>query len=153
MSSRFKNVEKKLDKILKEMLNGPYLTRDQLKGVPKQGVYVFFERNKPIYVGRSNRLKARLLEHGRPSSTHNSAPFAFNIAKLRAKNEGLDINKNRIELEKSHYFEKPFTKAKERVSKMKIKCVAVDDQVTQALFEVYAAIELGTTKYNDFNTH
>ena len=153
MSRKFRDFEKKLDKILKELLNGPYLTRDQLKNVPKYGVYVFFEKNKPIYVGRSNRLKGRLLEHGRPSSTHNTAPFAFNIAKLMAKKAGLNIKKSRIELENSNYFKDYFIKAKERVSKMKIKYVQVNDQVDQALFEVYAAVVLKTTKYNDFSTH
>ena len=35
---------------------------------------------------------------------------------------------------------------------MKIRVVQIDDQVTQALFEIYAALAL-ETKYNDFRTH
>jgi len=36
---------------------------------------------------------------------------------------------------------------------MRIRMMEIDDPVTQTIFEVYAALKLNTTKYNDFDTH
>ncbi len=35
---------------------------------------------------------------------------------------------------------------------MQTKVIEIEDQITQALFEIYAALILNT-KYNDFSTH
>ena len=48
--------------------------------IPDKGIYVFYESGKPLYVGRSDRMRGSILEHGRPSSLHNSATFAFLLA-------------------------------------------------------------------------
>ena len=48
--------------------------------MPEFGVYLF-EGADHLYVGRSNRLRSRLQEHCRGGSTHNSAPFAFLLAR------------------------------------------------------------------------
>ena len=45
-----------------------------LLGIPQRGIY---ENDAPVYVGRSKRMRKRLLEHSRPSSMHNSATFAL----------------------------------------------------------------------------
>ena len=58
----------------------------------------------------------------------------------------------RKELEKAPGFDKAFWEARKRVSEMKIRVVQIDDQVTQALFEIYVALALEAT-YNDFSTH
>ncbi len=50
--------------------------------VPKSGVYLLSEAGDHLYAGRSNRLRQRLQQHGRPSSGHNSAPFAFLLARV-----------------------------------------------------------------------
>jgi len=36
---------------------------------------------------------------------------------------------------------------------MLVRVIAIEDQITQYLFEAYAVLELGTTEYNDFWTH
>ena len=50
-----------------------------------------------------------------------------------------------------------FVAAKDRVSRMGVRFVAIDDAIEQTLFEVYAALVLGTTRqqggYNDFENH
>ena len=62
--------------------------------LPKgKGIYVFYEDCKPLYVGRSDGLNDRVLSHGRPSSDHYSATFAFILAK-----EGLNIRTLRREV-------------------------------------------------------
>ncbi len=49
--------------------------------VPKAGIYLFSEGDEHQYVGRTNTLRTRLQNHCRPSSGHNSATFAFRIAR------------------------------------------------------------------------
>jgi excinuclease UvrABC nuclease subunit len=60
--------------------------------IPSKGVYVFYEDNKPIYVGRSNRMRKRIKEHFAISSTHHSATFAFKLARTVAEKRYLYKN-------------------------------------------------------------
>ncbi|MDP2919699.1 MAG: GIY-YIG nuclease family protein [Dehalococcoidia bacterium] len=119
-----------------------------------KGIYVFYENDNPIYVGRSKNIRNRLDQHCRNSSDHNSAPFAFNLAKEKY---GLKFDKtdgmSRKQLSTLPAFDKLFTLEKERVSRMKIRYIEVPDPHVQTIFEVYVALMLETTKYNDFDTH
>ena len=47
--------------------------------VPNKGIYVFYEDGKPLYVGRSNNLRARINGHGASSETQYGATFAFKL--------------------------------------------------------------------------
>src|SRR5208282_3458129 len=51
------------------------------KDIPARGIYLFSEGPKHLYTGRSNRMRKRLQEHCRKSSTIDSAPFAFLLAR------------------------------------------------------------------------
>ena len=53
---------------------------------------------------------------------------------------------------KNRDFVEEFEAAKNRIARMKIRVIGIDDQVEQALFEIYAALTLNT-KCNDFSTH
>lgn len=119
--------------------------------IPKSGVYVFYENNRPMYVGRSNNMRSRLLQHGRESSRHNQATFAFILAKEQMKVDK-KASVTREKLESAPEFEQAFYEARQRVRGMKIRLIGIDDQITQALFEIYAALALDTP-YNDFGTH
>lgn len=153
MNSEFRGLVDQLPGLLASLNRSPLLRRSDLSGIPARGIYVFFERRKPIYVGRSNRLKKRIMAHSRRNSGHNKATFAFLIAKNSAKKAGIDLNAYRGDLEVKPAFARLYTKAKERVSRMSVKVIEIDDPVLQTLFEVYASLALGTTKYNDFDTH
>ena len=59
----------------------------------------------------------------------------------------------RQDLEDDPDFAIMFKEAKARVKEMGIKVVAIDDQITQTLFEVYAAMTLGTLEFNSFANH
>ena len=152
MNTAFDKMVFEMPRLLLKLRQTEPVGRDNLRGVPQHGVYVLYEDGNPIYVGRSNRLKARLLEHSRQGSTHYGATLAFNLAKENAAKEGIDISRNRSQLEKDRIFKDMFTQAKNRVYQMKIRTIQVDDPVVQTLFEVYAALAL-KTKYNDFDTH
>ena len=123
-----------------------------LKGakLPKAGIYVLYEDETPLYVGRTGRMKARLKEHGAQSSSHFSASFAFILAKEKALLNNVDCKRSRKQLQDCPDF--AFNEAKGRVSNMRFKCIEINDSIEQTLFEVYAAIELETL-HNSFEPH
>jgi hypothetical protein len=155
MKGKFKEIVDKFPGLLNELQNSPSFTRDELKSTLDQGIYVFYENDIPMYVGRSGRegrFKTRILEHSRPSSGHNKATFAFMIAKEEADTLAMDTQKSRDDLQDEPEFVKLYTKAKERVSKMRLMVKENNDPIAQTLFEVYAALELNTP-YNEWGTH
>ena len=98
-------------------------------------------------------MKKRLKEHSQRSSGHYSATLAFRIAKkntstLRIK----DRKQTNEQLMKNGDFVKEFKAAKERISRAKIRFIEIEDQIEQAMFEIYASLELGT-ELNVFSTH
>lgn len=124
------------------------------KGMPLSGIYLFSEEAKHLYVGRSNRLRARIRRHGVEASRHNVAAFAFRLAReamgytlATYRTEG-----SRHQLVEDSAFAEAFLRAKARIREMAVRYVEETDQITQALLEMYVAIVLGTP-YNDFETH
>ena len=140
---------------LQSLLEKPLIGIDEIgiTQVPQKGIYVFFEDNKPIYVGRSNRLKKRLKEHSQRSSDHYSATLAFRIAKQilykPQKKGGKQTNEQLME---NKDFVEGFEAAKDRIAKAKIRFIEIEDQIEQAMFEIYASLALNT-ELNDFDTH
>ena len=123
-----------------------------------KGIYVFYENDEPIYVGRSNRIKNRLKEHSKDNSTHYSASFAFLLSKYIAKEKNIalvnvDSKKlTRSELVSHDLFKDIFAAQKQRVAKMKFKAIEMEDSNFQAVFEIYASMQLNTL-YNKFDNH
>jgi len=152
MNKDFNNIIAKLRPMLDRLSATAPLSRTELQGVPMRGVYVFYEDEVPIYVGRSNRLRQRVLVHGRPSSGHNSATFAYNLA-LTAAAEGEIVlpETTRSKTETFPPFRNLYDQAKDRVAAMKIRVIEITDPIEQTIFEVYAAMSLNTD--NDFDTH
>lgn len=124
------------------------------RAMPTRAVYLFSEGDNHLYVGRTNRLRPRLLEHGRRSSGHNSAPFAFLLAREATgkTTATYQTNGSRRGLEADPLFAAAFTAAKLRVRAMDIRFVEESDPMRQALLEMYVAVAL-QTPYNDFDTH
>ena len=140
--------------------NNPILrdSRGRLPMILEKGIYVFYESGKPLYVGRSDRMRSRILEHGRPSSLHNSATFAFLLAMEMATCKGIDCaGITRDDLQIAGDFKPLYDQAKERVRNMQVRVVEISDAIEQSVFEVYAALHLNTTRdrggYNDFENH
>ena len=152
-----------------------------------KGMYVFYEDDKPMYVGRSDKLRKRILAHGRPKSGHTSATFAFILAKeefelacpdcklesdrlakfahdpkmltplknhFRRKNDEVkhSHSKQRAVLEDDPEFKPLYDRAKRRVRNMGVRIVEIEDDIEQAVFEIYAHMKLGTL-YNTFENH
>ncbi len=157
MNEKFKELADRMPLRLQSLLEQPPIAIDDIgiTQVPQKGVYIFFEGegNKPIYVGRSNRLKKRLKEHSQRSSDRYSATLAFRIAKqntlILQKKERKQTNE---QLMKNSDFVEEFEAAKDRIAGTKIRFIEIEDQIEQAIFEIYAALAFNT-KYNDFRTH
>jgi hypothetical protein len=155
MEDRFRAHIEALHPAFERLITVPPVTIMSLpRAVPDRAVYLFSESDKHLYVGRTNRLRPRLQEHGRASSGHNSAPFAFLLAreatgKITATYQAAG---SRGELESDPVFAVAFTAAKQRVRGMHIRFVEESDPIRQALLEMYVAVAL-QTPYNDFDTH
>lgn len=148
----FQDLASKMEIYLEQLVT---VERDQIKKALKglKGVYIFFENDVPVYVGKTDNLARRLSEHARTGSKNNDANFAFKIAKLEwLEQNKLEAKITRKFLEELPEFGDTFKKAKSRVYSMKMKYVHIDDPYEQYLFEFYASLFF-KTKYNDFRNH
>ena len=153
MKGKFSEYIQRMPILLNELKGKPLLNRNELKDIPRQGVYVFYESRKALYAGRSNRMKERIQEHSRQSSDNYSATFALRLAKEEyGRNHVILKSVTNKDLLNISQFKSLFSKAKERVAGMEIRVLKSQDQVEQTLLEIYAALALNT-RYNDFGTH
>jgi GIY-YIG catalytic domain len=51
------------------------------RDAPSECIYLFSERDRHLYVGRTRHLRRRMRQHSIPSSQHNQAVFAFRLAR------------------------------------------------------------------------
>ncbi|WP_084607396.1 GIY-YIG nuclease family protein [Sulfuricella denitrificans] len=121
---------------------------------PLSGIYLFSENERHLYVGRTNTIKKRLQNHCRPSSGHNSATFAFRLARQITGHTIATYTEHgsRSFLEKHPDFSHVFLQQKERVRNMDVRYVFEPDPMRQALLEMYVSVSLGTP-HNDFDNH
>ena len=151
MNPDFRAIIKKMEPLLETLKECPATPWDNLRGIPEKGVYAFYEDGKPIYVGRSNGMRQRIRQHGAESSRHESATFAFKLLrKAIGEPDGHVSNQTRKELQELHSEE--YAKQRRRIRNMTIRVVEIEDQQHQAIFEIYAILALGTTRYNSFHT-
>ncbi|HQU79350.1 MAG TPA: GIY-YIG nuclease family protein [Azonexus sp.] len=122
--------------------------------MPQAGIYLFSEGDEHLYVGRTNTIKMRLQNHCRPSSGHNSATFAFRLARqiTGMTQATYTADGSRGHLETIPEFSRAFTAQKQRVRNMDVRFVSEPESMHQALLEMYVAVSLGTP-HNDFDNH
>lgn len=124
------------------------------KDAPSSCIYLFGEREKHLYVGRTKNLRERMGQHSRPGSQQNQAVFAFKLAREATGHVVADYTGEgrRNALIENEEFRQAFTAAKARVRQMDLRYVEETDSLRQALLEIYASVALETL-YNDFDTH
>ena len=155
MNPDFRQLIETLDSSFRRLVAMEPVYAGQLpRGMPKAGIYLLSENGRHLYVGRTNRLRKRLNEHGRTSSGHNTAPFAFRLARettghLRASYKA---SGSRRSLETDPLFKAEFAKQKQRVRGMTVRFVEETDPLRQAVLELYVSVAL-KTPYNDFDNH
>ena len=161
MDSLFQDLYEKFE-------SSPLVEKNDLRNVP--GIYVFYKNDKPIYVGRTDKIKERVQYHVRPKSGNGSATFAFNLAKedferkynviiKTRKTQKKDDSKNilsitRKKLEKHKNFEPIFDVKKKYLSDCKYRFIEIKNDILQTMFEPYLAYKLGTYPINNtFENH
>lgn len=111
------------------------------------GCYVLIENSKPIYVGISRSVLARLRQHF-IGKTHFNASLVYAIAQRRRPTKG-----KRSEVMNALEFKEEFASAQSYLRSLQVSFVQIDNPLELYLFEAYAAIELGTHEWNTFRTH
>ena len=176
----------RMPRLLDKLLDQALLDQEPMPSeLCRSGIYVFYENNEPLYVGRSDNIRRRIQMHSRPSSPAGSANFAFILTRdiwniwdgpcwqgplpktgsiiaretrrITNWNETLakDIQLTQRRLLADGDIHHDFNCQKERIGRMNVRVIQVDDppkQFTQAMFAVYAARALNT-RYNDFSNH
>ena len=147
--------ETEMDSMFKELYdefnNSKFLKRHELPVC--RGVYAFYGKGEAIYVGRANNIRKRIQSHTRKSSGSESASFAFNLAKKDYKNED-EIAKKRKELMQIGDFLEIFQNHKVNLSNVDFKCIKIDNDILQTMFEPYLAFKLKTYPINNtFENH
>jgi len=140
---------------LRALLASAAVKADELPiEMPASGVYLFTERGRHLYIGRSNRLRKRIPLHYRRASKYSSAAFAFRLARKATRREvaSYKTEGSRKQLAADPTFARAFLRAKERIRWMEVRFVEEKDQLRQTLLEVYVAAVL-STPHNDFGTH
>lgn len=157
MPTSFEKIVVQLEPLLDELQSGTAYHGRTLREMPEKGVYVFYEDGEPMYVGRvgsnsKQTVRQRIRQHTIPSSGHNQATFAF---RLLQEDLGLPVGheSDMTRPEFAEKYEAEFSEQKQRVRNMEVRVVEITDSVVQAVFEIYAALTLGTTRYNRFDTH
>ena len=136
-----------MEPLLEKLLACELHTQDDPKSIPPcQGIYVFYEKGKPIYVGRTKNMRKRIRGYIAPSA---GATFAIKLLR-----ENVDIQTD-YSTENStatllKRFPKEFGEQRDKVKCMLVRFVEIEDVNVQYIFEVYATLALGTTRYNTF---
>lgn len=151
----FKEYIDSLEPSFKRLLSMTPVTVASLpRDTPQSGIYLFSEYGEHLYAGRTNTIRKRLQNHCRPSSGHNSATFAFRLAReiTGITHATYVAEGSRANLERDPVFGPTFLAQKQRVRQMDVRYVSEPDPMRQALLEMYVSVSLGTP-HNDFDNH
>ncbi|HQZ18849.1 MAG TPA: GIY-YIG nuclease family protein [Vicinamibacteria bacterium] len=155
MNAKFAKVVESLEPTFQRLMGMEPVRAEKLpQAMPTRGIYLFSDGDRHLYVGRTNNLKGRLQNHCRASSNHNTATFAFRVARQETGRTQASYKSSgsRGELEKDPVFGPAFSAAKARIRSMNLRFVEEVDATRQALLEIYAATIL-ETPFNDFENH
>ena len=111
------------------------------------GCYVPWDGAEPFYTGISRAVVTRLMQHVR-GRTHFSASLAYRIACAENKH-----NLRRHKAMADVAFNLAFETAKQRIVRMTVSFVEIENATERYLFEVYASMLLNTQQFNTFETH
>ena len=153
MNAAFQDIVEQMEPRLEMLKNCSPYAWGNLQGIPQMGVYAFYENGEAIYVGRSNRMRQRIREHGADGSRHESATFAFKLLREAVRNpESHQSGKSKTRKELQELYPREYKEQRLRIRNMTVRVVEIECQRVQAVFETYAILALGTTLYNTFHT-
>ena len=111
-----------------------------------RGCYVFADGTRPFYVGISKKVIERVRQHLR-GRTHFEATLAYRMAERGTAKRTRAVNMS------DPAFSERFERQKKRLARSQVAFVEVSNPLELYLFEVYAAMALGTGRWNSFETH
>jgi hypothetical protein len=117
------------------------------------GIYVMMENGKPVYVGRTRRVRGRMRSHCRPTSKGNA--FAFRLARAARGNLKATYKKgdgSRTHLRADTAFAAALVDACDRISRMDVHFVEISCPILRYLFELHYALE-HELSLDEFDTH
>lgn len=117
--------------------------------IPKdfEGCYVLIDGDRPIYVGISQTVFQRLLQHVR-GTTHSDASLAYRIATAHRPH-----NLTRDAAMADGEFQRHFSEAQTYLRGLNVAFIEITNSLELYLFEAYCAMELDTSEWNTFETH
>jgi hypothetical protein len=155
MHKIFKEYVDSLEPSFQRLINMKPVTVATLPSdTPQAGIYLFSEAGENLYVGRTNTIRKRLQTHCRDGSGHNSATFAFRLARqiTGMTQATYSVKGSRQELQRDLKFSPVFIEQKLRVRNMNVQFVSEPEPMRQALLEMYVSVSL-STPHNDFDNH
>ena len=111
------------------------------------GCYVFMRGARPIYVGISRGVLARIRQHLRGRS-HFDASLAYSMAQDKQPTPG-----KRSDAMNRPRFQRAFREAQRDLRRLNVAAVVIENPLELYLFEAFAAMKLKTSKWNTFRTH
>ena len=135
-----------------ELMSGePLPMRAPKEWAGLHAIYVFYDANgEPCHVGRTRNLQGRIRAH--TANSHHSASFAFKRAR---KELGVEATyrkgEGRADLLARPDFRAAFDRHRGEIREMSVRYVEIDCPIEQHLFELYAAMRLGTS-LSEFTT-
>lgn len=134
-----KNELKKLEKVQDE--------RKEMNEV--KGLYIFYEDDKPVYVGIS-RLILKRLKHHFLGKVHNEATLVYLMLRHKHDRKGRIYDGLRSDLQ--IFKDERESKQEEMRKKWKIAIIPQTNNYKMYFFEIYLACYL-KTEWNSFETH
>jgi CO/xanthine dehydrogenase Mo-binding subunit len=131
--------------------SAPFAVSGAVEHRRKAGVYAFFEKGRPVHVGRTRNLQQRLRSHVRES--HLSASLAFKLARRAlGKKATYKTKGSRADLMNDPAFYAAFATQLARVKAVEVRFVEVPDPIDQYLLELYAHI-VYRLELDEFDSH
>jgi hypothetical protein len=142
VNGEFQNAIRETIRLFDTLDSQQYLVKKDLRArLDHQGVYVMYENETPVYVGRTRKLGRRIAGHR--SGSRYSSTFTLRTARLSwSCNHPSQRMTTRILMQDVEFVD-IFKREVRRVSGLRIKFIECEHILTQYLLEAYAIVELG----------
>ena len=152
MTALFEHLVSQLEPLSRALLDSPLLQVGSNRELSHPGIYVFYERNQPAYVGITKNVRNRIGNH--ISGSGAKSAFAFRRAKeaLGLGKATYKVEGSRKALIKEDRFREALLKHKNDVRLMEFRALKVDDPLVLYLLELYVALKLDLP-VTEFQTH
>jgi hypothetical protein len=151
MSGDFASLIPEIEAYAKRLEDAELFPYDHKDFPDEPGIYLFYEKENAVRVGRAKKLKTRIKGHS--SKNYKTAAFAFKLTR-KATNKPTTYTPegSREDLMKDPEFRAEFDKNIERIKKMKVKYIVVESSIHQYLLELYISLA-HDLDLSEFDTH